>query len=238
MHETGHALYEQGLPSEYRGTPLGTARSYGVHESQSRLWENNIGKSRPFLKFLWAKIRKAFPTELQKLSFDQFYASWNAVTPSLIRVAADEVTYNLHIIIRFELEKALIEGSLKVRDLPEAWNAKYKEYLGVTVPDHKRGVMQDVHWYSGSVGYFPTYTLGNIYAAQLHHTLKKSIPALDKKLAKGDCTEVKKWLNTRIHRHGKFYSVEDLVRRATGEAPTARYFIEYLKEKYEGIYGL
>lgn len=238
MHETGHSLYEQGLPGEYRGTPLGAARSFGVHESQSRLWENNIGKSRAFLSYLLPKIRKSFPKALRGVSLDDFYASWNAVTPSLIRVAADEVTYNLHIIIRFELEKALIEGSLKVKDLPKAWNAKYKEYLGVTVPNNTKGVMQDVHWYCGYIGYFPTYTLGNLYAAQLHHAIKKKVKNLDRKLSRGDCTEVKSWLNTHIHRHGRYYSVEELVRQATGEAPTARYFIEYLREKYGAIYGL
>lgn len=238
MHETGHSLYEQGLPTEYRGTPLGAARSFGVHESQSRLWENNIGKSHAFLSYLVPKLRKAFPRSLKKLSTDEVYRSWNAVTPNLIRVAADEVTYNLHIIIRFELEKALIEGSLKVRDLPKAWNAKYKEYLGISVPNNTKGVMQDIHWYCGYFGYFPTYTLGNLYAAQLHHALKKAIPRLDKKLARGDCTAVKEWLNTHIHRHGRYYSVEELLRQATGEAPTARYFIDYIREKYGEIYKL
>lgn len=238
MHETGHSLYEQGLPGEYRGTPLGAARSFGVHESQSRLWENNIGKSRAFLAFLLPRIRKAFPKSLRGVDLDTVYRSWNAVTPSLIRVAADEVTYNLHIIIRFELEKALIEGSLKVRDLPKAWNAKYKEYLGITVPNNTKGVMQDVHWYCGYIGYFPTYTLGNLYAAQLHHALKRDIPKLDVQLKKGDCREVKRWLNTHIHRHGRYYSVEELVRQATGEAPTGRYFIDYIREKYSDIYKL
>ena len=237
MHETGHSLYEQGLPADYRGTPLGAARSYGVHESQSRLWENNIGRSRAFLSYLYPKIKRAFKKGAPKLTFDLFYRSWNAVTPGLIRVAADEVTYNLHIIIRFELEKALIEGSLKVKDLPHAWNQKYKEYLGVTVPNNTRGVMQDVHWYCGYFGYFPTYTLGNLYAAQLHHALVHRVPKLESKLKKGDCQEVKAWLNTHIHRHGRYYSVEELVKQATGEAPTAKYFIDYIRTKYSEIYG-
>lgn len=238
MHETGHSLYEQGLPVEYRGTPLGAARSFGVHESQSRLWENNIGRSRAFLAFMMPKIRKTFPGVWRGLTLDQVYASWNTVRPSLIRVASDEVTYNLHIIIRFELEKALIEGSLKVKDLPRAWDKKYKEYLGVTVPNHKHGVMQDVHWYSGAVGYFPTYTLGNLYAAQLYHALQRDVPRLDAKLSRGDCKPVKSWLQKHIHRHGRYYSVEELVKNATGELPTARYFIEYIREKYGRIYGI
>jgi carboxypeptidase Taq len=238
MHETGHSLDEQGLPEDYRGTPLGAARSFGVHESQSRLWENNLGKSKAFLTYLYPRILKAFPKSHKKLPQNELYRSWNAVTPSLIRVAADEVTYNLHIIIRFELEKALIEGSLKVKDLPKAWNAKYKEYLGVNVPNNTKGVMQDIHWYCGYFGYFPTYTLGNLYAAQLYHAINKKVPKLDQKLAKGDCKAVKEWLNTHIHRHGRYYSVEELMRQATGEAPTGRYFIDYIREKYGAIYKL
>ncbi len=237
MHEGGHALYEQGLPHEHFGTPLADATSLGIHESQSRLWENMVGKSLSFWKHWYPKLQKEFPGVFTAPLAD-FYASVNIVKPTLIRVEADEVTYNLHIIIRFELEKALIEGTIAVKDLPKLWSERYKEYLGITPKSDKEGVLQDVHWSTGYIGYFPTYTLGNLYSAQFWNTAKKQIPDLPKKIGKGDLKTLREWLRKHIHQHGKSYSAEDLALKITGEKLNPDYFSRYLEEKYTNIYKL
>ena len=238
IHETGHALYEQGLSAKHFGTPLGESISHGIHESQSRMWENNVARSKNFWKYFFPKLQKQFPKSFAKISFNDFYRAINFVEPSLIRVEADEVTYNLHIIMRFEIEKELIEGSIEVEDLPKIWNAKMKEYLGVKVPDDAQGVLQDTHWSGGGIGYFPSYTLGNLYAAQFYNIVKKDILGLEKEIASGEFGHLREWLRKKIHIHGKMYSADGLVREVTGEPLTSQYFIDYLKEKYREIYKI
>ncbi|MCE9644310.1 carboxypeptidase M32 [Candidatus Parcubacteria bacterium] len=238
IHETGHALYEQGLPSEHFGTPLADAISYGVHESQSRLWENNIGRGIPFWKYFYPKLQKKFPKPFKALSFEEFMLILNEVKPSLIRTEADEVTYNLHIIVRFEVEKGMVEGTIDPKDLPKVWRAKMKEYLGIEVPNDTLGVLQDVHWSAGYIGYFPTYTLGNLYAAQWYAAMERDIPDLAKKIAKGELSVPREWLRKHVHLHGKTYKAADLLKRVTGEAPSSRFFIEYLQKKYGKLYSL
>lgn len=233
IHETGHALYEQGLPSEQFGTPLAEAVSFGIHESQSRLWENNIGKSRAFWKYFYPRLQAQFPKPFKNIPLRTFLEILNHVRPSLIRTEADEVTYNLHIIVRFEIEKEMIEGTIDLRDLPAIWNAKMKEYLGVTVPNDALGVLQDTHWSQGEIGYFPTYALGNLYAAQLYNTMRRDIPTLSRAIAKGRLAVPREWLRNKVHQHGKLYTAADLLKRVTGEYPTSAYFIAYLKEKYQ-----
>lgn len=232
IHETGHALYEQALPLAHAGTPLADALSMGFHESQSRLWENQIGRSLAFWKFLFPRVRRLFPDALADVSLKDFYSAINAVRPSLIRVEADEVTYNLHIIVRYELEKALFADAVSVKELPALWNAKMKEYLGVVPRKDAEGVLQDIHWSSGSFGYFPTYLLGNLYAAQWMAALRRDFPDLDKRLARGDFLTVKKWLNDKIHRHGRRYTASELCRRVSGESLNPEYFGKYLQVKF------
>ena len=238
IHEAGHGLYEQGLPVEHFGTPLSESISLGIHESQSRLWENTIGKSRAFWSYVYPKLQKRFPKPFANVPLEDVYHLINRVEPSLIRTEADEVTYNLHIILRFEIERGLIEGTMKAKDLPEIWKAKMKEYLGVKVPNDREGVLQDVHWSDGSFGYFPTYALGNLYAAQFAHTAKQKIPAFEAQLKKGNFAPLREWLRKNIHAHGKTYSSAALVKEVTGEPLHAQYFIRYLEEKYGEIYNL
>ncbi len=238
IHETGHALYEQGLPIEHFGTPLSESVSLGIHESQSRLWENNIGRSKPFWRYLYPILCKEFPEPFSKTPLDEFYKIINKVEPSLIRTQADEVTYNLHIIIRFEIEKEMIEGTIDLADLPQIWRAKVKEYLGIEVPNDKEGILQDVHWSAGLIGYFPTYSLGNLYAAQLYATMKKKIPNLAGEIAVGKFKEINVWLRENIHMHGKTFTARDLIKRATGEYLNSRFFNNYLEEKYGEIYSM
>lgn len=238
IHETGHALYEQGLLAENFGTPLSESVSLGIHESQSRIWENIVGKGRPFWIYFYPILQKEFPSIFSKITFDDFYQALNYVKPSFIRTEADEVTYNLHIILRFEIEKALIEGTIEAEDLPKIWNERVKELLGLDVPNDALGVLQDVHWSGGSIGYFPTYTLGNLYSAQFYKTAKRDILNLEDEIAKGELGHLRKWLRDKIHIHGKFYSADKLVLNVTGEKLTSRYFTEYLTKKYEEIYKL
>jgi len=230
IHETGHALYEQGLPTVDFGTPLGQAASTGIHESQSRSFENIIGRSKEFWSYWYPKLQARFP--IFKLSLDEFLDALNAVSPSFIRVEADELSYNLHIILRTELEQALIEGKLAVRDLPAAWNAKFKEYFGVEVPSDADGVLQDVHWSCGYFGYFPTYTLGNLYSAQLWHAIQKDIPDVMQSVARADFKPFLGWMREHIHQYGRQYLPQDLLMRATGEPLNPKYFSDYLKGKY------
>ncbi len=236
LHETGHALYSQGLLLEHYGTPMGDALALDVHESQSRLWEYVIGASIPFWKYLYPHLQKRFPKPFQKIPFSSFYAAMNCVTPSLVRIDADEVTYNLHIILRFELERALIEGSLAVHDLPAAWNAKMWDYLHVRVPNDRLGVLQDVHWSHGSFGYFPSYTIGNLYAAQWYAAMHAQIPGLERKMTQGQWGVVREWLRTHIHEHGRRYSAHELVQRVTGAPLSSTHFLTYLRDKYKAIY--
>lgn len=239
LHETGHAMYEQGLPkSDHVGTALGEAISLGIHESQSRMWENLVGRSRAFWKHFMPAARKAFPKALDGVTDDQWYAAANAITPSFIRVEADEATYNLHILIRFEMETALIAGELGVDDVPSAWNEKYKKYLGITPPDDAMGCLQDVHWSAGLMGYFPTYTLGNLYAAQFFEKAKKDLGDLDAKFAAGDFKPLLGWLRENIHRHGRRYTARELVKRVTGEDLSAKPLLSYLQRKASEVYGV
>lgn len=238
IHEAGHGLYEQGLPIEHFGTPLAESMSMGIHESQSRMWENMIGKSKSFWKFFYPKMQKEFPAPFKKVDIDEFYKAVNKVTPSLIRTEADEVTYNLHIIIRFEIEKEMIEGSIELKDLPVIWKSKMKEYLGVDVPSDALGVLQDVHWSCGYIGYFPSYSFGNLYSAQFYATLVREIPDISKKIAGGDFEEIREWLRKNIHVHGRLYTAEKLVKKITGEGLNSKYFNEYLEKKYKEIYLL
>jgi carboxypeptidase Taq len=203
LHEVGHGLYEQGLPAEHFGTPMGEAASLGVHESQSRLWENAVARSRAFWLYWFPLARRVFHQALGSVSLDRFLAAINHVYPSLVRVQADEVTYNLHIIIRFELEQALLAGDLPVDDLPGAWNQKYHEALGVRPKNDAEGCLQDIHWSAGLFGYFPTYTLGNIYAAQLFSKARSDLAGLDDSFARGDFRDLLAWLREHVHRHGQ-----------------------------------
>jgi carboxypeptidase Taq len=236
LHETGHAMYEQNLPAEHFGTPLGAACSFGIHESQSRLWENQVGRGRPFWEHFFPRLKQTFPTELTDVSFEAFYLAINDVRPSLIRVEADEATYNLHIALRFELELALLSGDLTPADLPGAWNERFHALFGLTVPDDARGCLQDIHWSFGGIGYFPTYTLGNLYAAQLMSAVRREFGvALDDEFKVGNFTQLKGWLGAHIYRHGQRFRAGELCRRATGSPLAPEPFLSYLREKYGGL---
>ena len=237
LHEGGHALYEQGSAPTLLRTPVAGGASLGVHESQSRLWENALGRSLPFWQGKYAIVREAFPQHFKDVDVTTFARALNNVQPSLIRVEADEVTYNLHIIIRFELEKALVNGEISVESLPDAWNAKYRSYLGIEPGNDAEGVLQDMHWTSG-FGYFPTYTLGNLYAAQIFHTLHREFPDFDERLASGDTAFVLQWLQKRLYESGAIYLPSDLIQHVTGEAPDPQHFVHYLTSKFEKIYAL
>ncbi|MFN8485079.1 MAG: carboxypeptidase M32 [Anaerolineae bacterium] len=238
IHEGGHALYELGYDPALARTPLADSPGLAMHESQSRLWENYIGRGRPFWQRYFPLLVETFPGRLHAADFDRFYLAVNRVEPSLIRVEADEVTYNLHIILRFELEQALLEGRLEVEDLPDAWNARMAEYVGIMPPTNANGVMQDIHWPSGLVGYFPTYSLGNLIGAQLYYTLRDAYPDFDDRVAAGDLRFILAWLRENVHRHGRIYATSELVERATGKPLDATYFARYLADKYGSIYGL
>ena len=238
LHEAGHALYEQGISSAYDRSPLGTAVSLGIHESQSRLWENLVGRSSGFWHWAYPKLQETFPAQLGNVSQRDFYRAINRVSPSLIRVEADEVTYNLHIMVRFELELALLEGTLKARELPEAWNAKYEAYLGVTPPNDAQGCLQDIHWSLGMFGYFPTYTLGNLISVQLFEAAKTAHPGLESEIENGQFSNLLSWLRENIHQHGSRYEPAELLERATGKGLEAGPYIHYLKEKFRTLYGV
>ncbi len=237
IHESGHAMYEQGLPAQHWGTPRGDTTSLGVHESQSRLWENMVGRSHGFWEHYFSKAQNSFDA-LSNVEMDRFVLAINSVKPSLIRVEADEVTYNLHILLRFDLELGLMRGDLTVGDLPVAWREKTKKYLGIEPDDLASGAMQDVHWSAGLVGYFPTYTLGNIYSAQLFHTAEAELGDLGKQFAKGEFSLLLNWLREKIHSQGGKYRPRDLIRKATGANPDPSYFINYCKNKYGTLYDL
>lgn len=236
LHEGGHGLYDQGLDPTHWGTPLGDSVSLGLHESQSRLWENCVGRSREFWAHFYPLLNAAFPDALANVSLDAFHAAINVVQPSLIRTEADELTYNFHIIVRFELEQALIAGSLLPRDLPEAWNAMMQATLGVRPAHDGEGVLQDIHWAHGAFGYFPTYTLGNLYAAQFWRQANQDINELPTLIEGGRFEPLAGWLRDRIHRWGRMYSSEELLVRVTGEGLNPDYFVDYLETKYAAVY--
>jgi carboxypeptidase Taq len=247
LHEMGHGLYEQGLPKigsggksglDLYGTPLTEAISLGIHESQSRMWENFVGRGRAFWTWALPISKQYFGKSLLKYGVEDFYAAVNTTTPSLIRVEADEGTYNMHVMIRFEIERGLISGAMKVKEVPGEWNRRYKDYLGVKVPDDRRGCLQDVHWSFGLFGYFPTYTLGNLYAAQFWETIMQEIPDLEKRMAKGDFSALRAWLLKKIHRHGKRYQAAELCRIVTGKPLSADPLLRHLRGKAEAVYGI
>ena len=238
IHEAGHGLYEQGLPADASGTPAGASISLGIHESQSRLWENMVGRSKAFWTHYLPKLRALFPQQLSAVDLDAFYAAVNQVEPSLIRVEADEVTYNLHILLRFELECDLIEERVAVAELPAVWNERMEQYLGIRPPDDALGVLQDTHWSCGLLGYFPTYALGNLYAAQFFHQAHQDLPDLEAQIAQGVLEPLKTWLNEKIHTRGSRATASELVEEVTGAKLSADYFIAYLQEKFGALYGL
>jgi carboxypeptidase Taq len=237
VHEAGHGLYEQGLAPEFARTPLGEACSLGVHESQSRLWENVVGRSRAFWICFLPELQRAFPDEFRGVDAEQVFRAVNQVERSLIRVEADELTYNLHVLLRFELERALVKRQLAVADVPAAWNAKVKELLGLTPKNDGEGCLQDIHWAMGALGYFPTYTLGNLYAAQLFEAARRDLGDLDGAIEKGDFDPLRGWLREKVHRHGRRYLPAELIERATGSPPSAEPFLRYLRSKLADVYG-
>ena len=232
MHETGHAFYDIGLDDDHYGTPMGAAVSLGIHESQSRLWENLVGRSRGFWRKFYPELQTAFPDALRNVSIDSFRRSMNRVKPGPIRVEADEVTYNLHIIIRFELERAMLDGDLKADDVPGAWSELYQRYLGITPPSDRLGSMQDIHWSEGLISYFPTYTLGNIYAAQIFAAADRAVGPLDESFARGEFKPLLEWLRENIHRHGRRYPAPVLIEKATGSPADPSALAASLEARY------
>ncbi|HRD58941.1 MAG TPA: carboxypeptidase M32 [Ferruginibacter sp.] len=238
LHEAGHALYEQGLPAEQYGMPLGEYCSLSIHESQSRLWENCIGRGLPFWKHHYQLLKESFPQQFKNVSVESFYKGINKVEPSFIRTEADELTYHFHVMIRYEIEKQLLEGSIVTKDIPALWNELYKNYLGITVPDDKTGCLQDVHWSHGSFGYFATYSIGSLYAAQFYATICKQNLSLEQQIEQGNTLPVWQWLQQHIYPFGRYYSSEALCKIATGETLNSRYFIELMNKKYSTIYEI
>jgi len=237
LHEGGHAMYGQNLKPEWIYQPIGDGSSFGFHESQSRFVENIVGRSREFWVYFLPKLKKLTGNTLSNVALDDFVHAINQVKPSKIRVEADEVTYCLHVIIRFEIERELIAGKIAVADLPEIWNQKYKEYLGVDIKNDSEGVMQDTHWASGYFGYFPSYALGNILSGQLLATMERDTPNWKDQIAKGNFQNVKKWLTENVHQHGNLYDPADLIKKITGEKTNVNRYLEYLNKKYSWIYG-
>lgn len=240
MHEGGHGLYEQGLPklgTDSRwGEPLANSISLGIHESQSRMWENFVGRSREFWQWIMPHAKQYAQGNLDGYSVEDAYRAVNIVTPSYIRVEADEATYNLHVMLRFEIERRLFTGDLAVKDVPHAWSKRFKELFGIEVPDDRRGCLQDVHWSFGLVGYFPTYTLGNLYAAQFWETINAQIPDLNARMARGEFLELRNWLRENIHRHGRRYTASQLCERITGKPLSADPLMRHLENKLRPIY--
>jgi carboxypeptidase Taq len=238
LHEAGHGLYEQGLPSDQYGLPTGVAISLGIHESQSRMWENLVGRSRAFWEYAYPPAVREFASALGDVPLDAFYFAINDVRPSLIRVEADEVTYNLHILIRFELEQALVNDDLRVADLQAAWNEKYRQYLGIVPTSDADGVLQDIHWSAGLFGYFATYSLGNLYAAQFFEQADRDCGGLFALFARGQFAPLHQWLIDKIHVHGRRYTAGQLVERVTGSPLSHDALVRHLRAKFEPLYGL
>ncbi len=238
LHEAGHAIYEQGVAEELDRTPLGSGASLAIHESQSRMYENLLGRSYDFWVHFYPSLQERFKTQLGNVDLDTFYKGINKVEPSLIRVEADEATYNLHVMLRMELEIAMMEGSIEVADLPEAWNERMSDYLGVTPPNDADGVLQDVHWAGGAIGYFPTYSLGNLVSNQLWEKIVQDIPEISGQIQSGNFAELLTWLRENLHRHGKKFKPQALVKRIVGETISPEPYLKYLNEKFGKIYGL
>ncbi|MEO6489517.1 MAG: carboxypeptidase M32 [Ferruginibacter sp.] len=236
LHEGGHALYEQGLPPEQYGLPLGEYCSLSIHESQSRLWENLVGRSREFWEHNYPLLVSYFPQQFEKISTEQFYKGINKVQPSLIRTEADELTYHFHVMIRYEIEKMLINGDITTTDIPAYWNEHYQKYLGVTVPGDKQGCLQDVHWSHGSFGYFSTYSIGSLYAAQLFNCIVHAKPSVKLEIKNGNINLILDWLQQHIYAHGRYYNSEELCKLATGQNLNSQYFLDHVTEKYSDIY--
>ncbi len=237
IHEGGHGIYEQNIPDSLEGTGLNVAASMAIHESQSRFYENIIGRNKAFCGYLYKEAKKEFPNQFDGVSEEEFYNTINKVQPSLIRTEADELTYSIHVIIRYEIEKLLINDKIQVSDLPRVWNEKYKEYLGIQPTSDKLGVLQDMHWSDGSFGYFPSYALGNLYGAQMLNQMIKDIPNMYEEISTGDLSSVYEWLKENVHECANLYDPNDLIRKITGEELQAKYFIEYLDKKYKEIYN-
>lgn len=238
MHESGHGMYEQGIAQNLDDTPLGGGTSLGLHESQSRLWENIVGRSRGLWNHFYPELQKTFPDTLKGVSVDSFYKAINKAQPSFIRVEADEVHYNLHIMVRFEIEQAVMNGELAIKDLPQAWNAKFEDYLGIVPPNDAEGVLQDVHWSSGLIGYFPTYSLGNFLSVQLYDKAVEAHPQIPDEIANGKFDTLLNWMRVNIHQHGSKFTPSELVKEVTGTEMQVAPFMRYLTEKYAAIYNL
>ncbi len=238
IHEAGHGLYEQGHDPVHEGTPRGASVSLGIHESQSRLWENMVGRSRAFWQYFYPEFAAIFPDNTADVSEEEVYAAVNEVKPSLIRVEADEITYNLHILLRFEIERGLFMDEYGAGDLSAVWNEKMKAFLGIAPPDDRDGVLQDIHWSHGSFGYFPTYTLGNLYAAQFYRAAERDMPGMADQIAQGELLPLRDWLRDHIHRPGMTCRAGELVEHVTGEPLTASYFLSYIHDKYSALYRL
>jgi carboxypeptidase Taq len=237
LHEAGHGMYEQGMPKEHFGTPLAEFVSLGIHESQSRMWENSVGRNLPFWKYFYPKAQEIFPS-LKDVKLDDFFFAINEVEPSFIRVEADEVTYNLHILLRFEIERDLFAGKIKAEDLPAVWNEKFRDYFGIVPPNDAQGCLQDIHWSSGYFGYFATYALGNLYASQFFAKAKEDMPDLENSFASGDFSGLKEWLHKNIHSQGKRYRAGDLVEKVTSKPLSQEAMMTYLKSKFGMLYGM
>ena len=237
IHEGGHALYELGLPAEEYGLPLSEYCSLSIHESQSRLWENSVGRGLPFWQHNFPLLKTLFPEQCKNVTVDAFYKGINKVQASLIRTEADELTYHFHVMIRYEIEKMLIDGSISTKDIPAYWNEHCQKYLGITVPDDKRGCLQDIHWSHGSFGYFATYSLGSMYAAQLYATIEKENELVNKEVAEGNTGYILNWLRKNIHQYGRQFTSQELCNKITSQPLNTKYFIDYASKKFNGIYN-
>ena len=237
IHEFGHGFYEANVDPALERTVLSAVTSMSLHESQSRMWENLVGRGLPAWRFFYPQLQEAFPAQFGNVELDDYYRAINKVEPTLIRVEADEATYNLHIILRFELEQQILSGELALEDLPEAWNERMKEYLGIDVPDDAQGVLQDVHWSGGAIGYFPTYALGNVISVQLWEHLRAELPDLDSQFERGEFGDLAGWLRENLHRHGRKYSATEVVERATGRPIEVAPYVRYLTAKFRDLYG-
>jgi carboxypeptidase Taq len=238
IHEGGHGLYEQGLSWDYYGLPLGEACSLGIHESQARMWENNVGRSQAYWQAHYSDLQAVFSENLKDISPSDFYKGINQIAPNAIRTEADELHYHFHVLIRFEIEKELMEGTLEVDDLDKVWNQKYAEYMGIEIKDDRQGILQDIHWSHGSIGYFPTYSLGSFYAAQFFAQAQKDMPDLIQEISEGNSSNLLSWLRQNIHQHGRYFTPEELCMKITGEKLNFRYFMDYAKQKFGAIYGI
>jgi carboxypeptidase Taq len=232
MHEYGHGLYQHQIPREFAHLPIGSASSLGMHESQSRLWENLVGRSLPFWRFFYPRVQETFPSALKGVELERFLAAINKSEPSLIRIEADEVTYGMHVILRFELEQDIVNGRVELRDLPERWAEKMHAYLGIEVPDDAHGVLQDIHWGAGLVGYFSTYLLGTVMSVQIWEKVLEDVPDLEDRIERGEFTALREWLGEHVHAHGGKYPPQETLRRATGSTIDAKPYLAYLKKKY------